>query len=238
MTLHDLPDSFPETRAALHQLAFFVISPTRYSATGRMGLEATHGGFGTPEFGGRVARVECDLLVDSQGGNVATRTISTLRDAAEFFGIVYEPTWFPDFRDPLQPTDPDRGLDVDPVSAMALGAWFDFGFEILGDLRSHSVDGDGPSTVQLWPEHFDPATELGDQERGRRASYGASPGDDVHTEPYLYIAPWGEKTSDDFWNDASFGGASLPYSRLREADDPKDVALEFLLAGHRRLHAR
>ena len=38
------------TRVALHRLASTVIAPTRHRSTGRFGLIATPGGFGTPRF--------------------------------------------------------------------------------------------------------------------------------------------------------------------------------------------
>ena len=123
MTLPDLPPALVTTREALHQLAFFAVSPTRYQATGRMGLAATPDGFGTPAFDGRVARVEGTLLVDEQNGNVASQTISTVRAAAEFFGNEYEVDWFGDFHDPLTPADPDQALQVDEEASRAIGHW-------------------------------------------------------------------------------------------------------------------
>ncbi|MFZ0014315.1 MAG: hypothetical protein WAL25_09395, partial [Acidimicrobiia bacterium] len=93
--------------------------------------------------------------------------------------------------------------------------------------------------VQLWPEHFDPATELGDSEKGQRASFGASPGDDAHPMPYVYVSPWGEvDRSERYWNDDAFGGSSLGYGELASSDDPVGMAVDFLLEGYRRLHAR
>ncbi len=238
MTFDKLPENFAVTRDALHQIAFFAIAPARYEAVGRMGLKAAPGGFGTPEFDGQVARVEGTLLVHESGGHVATQDITTVRAAAEFFGLDYEVDWFPDFHDPLAAVDPDQALTVDREAALALGEWFGFGFAVLNRLRRHGRDGDDVSEVQLWPEHLDPATELGDRERGERASFGASPGDAAHPEPYLYVAAWSElDRSNDFWNDASFNGASLGYASLREVDDPVDRGLEFLLEGYRALHA-
>jgi hypothetical protein len=91
----------------------------------------------------------------------------------------------------------------------------------------------------LWPEHFDPAIEMGSEDQGRRASYGASPGDQGHLEPYLYVSAWTEIDRDDpFWNDRNFNGASLPFTTLLEAEDQIRVAMEFFLEGYRILHAR
>lgn len=238
MTLSDLPSRFVETRDALHQLAFFALAPARYQAMGRMGLEAKPGGFGTPEFSGRVARVEGGLLVHEQDGNVATQEITTIRAAAEFFGVDYQVDWYSDFHDPLEPTDPDRPLPVDREASLALGDWFAFGFEVLNELRRHGREDDEASEVQLWPEHFDPATELGAEERGQRASFGASPGDHSSDQPYIYVSAWSPiDRSEAFWNSDSFNGASLSHSELRTSEDPATTALEFLLEGYRVLHA-
>jgi len=94
--------------------------------------------------------------------------------------------------------------------------------------------------VQLWPEHFDIAVELGDAAAGARANFGASPGDAVHPEPYLYVAPWerariprAASGPDPYWNEDF--GASLPYSALRGPAGPCDIALAFFRTGRDRL---
>jgi hypothetical protein len=203
-----------------------------------MGLTATPGGYGTPEFEGKVARVDGNLLVDEHEGKVATQTITTIRAASEFFGSGYEAEWFADFHDPLSPADPDAMLDVDDESSRAIGDWFEFGVRVLNELRSQSRDGDDVSEVQLWPEHFDPATEMGDSDKGQRASFGASPGDKGHPEPYLYVASWSDiDRSNVFWNDDSFNGGNLTYQEIIASADPHDRAVEFLVDGYRILHA-
>lgn len=238
MKLPPLRDSFLTTREDLHQIAFFAVAPTRYRAEQRMGLTATPGGFGTPPFHGRVARVEGALIVSEMEDAIASQTITTVRAACEFFGHDYEVEWFDDFRDPLAPTDPDRQLAIDDEAARMLGQWFNFGTEVLERLRRHGSDADDVSEVQLWPEHFDPACELGDADQGRRASFGASPGDGGHPEPYLYVSPWSAIDEDDaYWNDESFDGSSLGYADLVAADDPVTTGVEFLLRGHRLLHS-
>lgn len=237
MNLPALSTRFGVTREALHQVAFFAIAPARYRAEGRMGLRAAPGGFGTPPFDGKVARVEGATLVLETDDAVASQTIATVRAACRFFGHDYEEEWFSDFHDPLAPTDPDRALDIDDDVARSLGQWFNFGSEVLELLRPHGTDDDEVSEVQLWPEHFDPACELGNADAGQRASFGASPGDADHPEPYLYVAPWGDiDRSDEYWNDVSFGGASLGYAKLSRARDPVDRGLDFLLRGYRLLH--
>lgn len=238
MRLRPLPDRYIETRDELHQIAFFALGPARYRAEGRMGLQAAPGGFGTPEFDGKVARVEGDSIVLEEADKVATQAITTVRAAAGFLGIDYQVDWYEDFHDPLEPMDPDTPLGVDDTSSRALGQWFNFGFDVLGELRGHGVEGDDVSEVQLWPEHFDPATEMGSQETGQRASYGASPGDTGHQEPYLYVAPWDEiDEANPYWGSESFNGSILPYQELVAAEDPTQFALDFLLEGYRILHS-
>ena len=73
MRIGPLPDDFQFARDQLHQIAFYAVAPARYAATGRMGLRATPGGFGTPEYDGQVSRVEGNLLVRESGDFVATR---------------------------------------------------------------------------------------------------------------------------------------------------------------------
>jgi hypothetical protein len=236
-TLPDLPSTFETTRDSLHQIAFFAVSPVRHKAAGRMGLRHHEGGFGTPEFEGKTVRVEDDILVLHDGDSVATHEISTVREAVEFLGHEYEAEWYEDFHDPLNPVDPDLELEIDPVAGHALGQWFAFAWVVLEELRSHGAPDDDVTEVQLWPEHFDAATEMGNQEKGQRASYGASPGDGAHTEPYLYVAAWSEvDRSEPFWNDESFNGASISYTELKKSDNPVRTAGDFLLEGYRLLH--
>ena len=53
--------------------------------------------------------------------------------------------------------------------------------DVLQELRAEAAE---PSEIHLWPEHFDVAFE------DRAVTYGGSPGDENHDEPYLYVAPW------------------------------------------------
>ncbi|HET9204242.1 MAG TPA: hypothetical protein VFP67_13995 [Acidimicrobiia bacterium] len=237
MRVGPLPDDFQFARDQLHQLAFFALAPARYASEERMGLRSTPGGFGTPEYDGKVSRVEGSLLVQETGGEVATQAITTIRAAAEFFGVAYDVDWFTGFKDPLPAMEPDRPLRVEDEPARALADWFAFGSRLLERLRGEGNAADEVSEVQLWPEHFDPAIEMGSEAEGRRASYGASPGDRGHLEPYLYVSAWGEIDRDDpFWNDRHFNGASLPYVTLLEAEDQERVALEFFTEGYRILN--
>lgn len=237
--LEALPDGFVTTRQSLHQIAFFAVAPKRYAETGKLGLRYTHHGFGTPFFGDdEQVRVESGDLVYQTDDAVSTASVFTVGEASEFLGIPYQETWFDDFHDPLKPLGRDTHLDIDPKSAEVLGDWFGFVTLVLERLRRTpgAVD---VSRVQLWPEHFDPAVELGSQTQGHRASYGASPGDGAHPEPYLYVAAWGDiDQSDPFWNDTSFNGASISYSELLDARNQTETALDFLRGGYERLTSR
>lgn len=238
--LTPLPPGYDLTRRALHQIAFFAVAPKRYAATGKLGLRYTHGGFGTPFFlspdrEDEQVRVVGDMLIYQLGNKVRTEPITTLAAATRFLGVEYRERWFDAFHDPLPPVDPSAKLAVDPPATDAIGQWFGFATHILERARRTPKARD-VTRVQLWPEHFDPAFEMGSADDGRRASYGASPGDDAHPEPYLYVAAWGEiDRSIPYWNDTAFNGASLGYQSLLNTDDPYVAALAFIHEGHRLL---
>jgi len=127
--------------------------------------------------------------------------------------------------------------DLAPPGAF-LGEWYGFACSVLEDLRARAgVDAD-PSRVQLWPEHFDMSVDLGVEADGSRGTFGASPGDADHPEPYLYVTHWAEVPDDPYWNDAAFPGASLPLATLVAADDQRETALEFFRRGSDRLRGR
>ena len=234
--LEPIPDAHTETRRALHQLAFFALAPKRFSATGKLGLRYTHRGFGTPFFGDdEQVRVEAGTLVRQRAGSIDAIVPKTVGEAAAFLGLDYQTDWFTGFHDPLAPIDPEERISIDPAAADAIGAWFGFSTHALERAR-RTPDARDVTRVQLWPEHFDPAFEMGDQDEGRRASYGASPGDDSHPAPYLYVAAWGElDRADPFWNAPAFNGALLSYDDLLSAPDQMEAAVQFFASAHERL---
>ncbi|GLY80159.1 hypothetical protein [Actinoallomurus iriomotensis] len=225
--LAPLPRAFVPTRRSLHTLAEHVVAPARHAANGQIGLRFTRGGFGTPYFGdGHQVRVESGrLVVDG-----VVHTPATLGEAASLAGIPLGMP--PEVYLPTTPAAPDTHLPVNPAAAEALGDWFGFAWSVLEQLRfdGRTLHSRAPLRVQLWPEHFDAAVELGDEFAGRRAAFGASPGDDAHPEPYLYVAPW-HRRAGGFWNDKAFGGASLTYGALLSADDQRETALAFFRQG-------
>ena len=218
--LAPLPPAFVTTRDALHSVAEHVVAPARAAATGNeIALEPTPGGFGTPRFpdGGRV-RVDRDaLVVEAADGTEQRAPLTSPPPAAELAGL-----------------DTD-GLDhaplmVDTQSAAALAAFYAFASGVLEVLRAEAPQDADPSPIRLWPEHFDVAFDQGSEADGRRAGYGASPGDEQHPEPYLYVGPWTPPPAGPLWNATGFTGAELGYAELRAADDPAVAALEFFRA--------
>ena len=126
---------------------------------------------------------------------------------------------------------------VDPDASAALGDWYGFAASVLEELRAEAGANLEPSRVQLWPEHFDMAVELGAEAAGQRAGYGCSPGDGDHPEPYIYVAPWEAPPSGSLWNATAFRGAELSYAELLESDDQRGLALDFFRARRDALNA-
>lgn len=231
--------SLIETRLALHRLAFYVLSASRQAATGRIGLRSTPGGFGTPPFEDtdgheRVLRVEgTDLVVESDG-EVQRSPISTLGAAAALVGISPDGNRGAEFDVPAVGSL-EEPLTVDPNASALLGEWYRFGFDALESIRAEAGPDDDATEAQLWPEHFDVGIDMGSADAGRRASYGASPGDEAHPDPYLYVAAWSDvDRADAYWNDPHFSGASLGLTELTADADPVDRALSFLGEGFAR----
>lgn len=226
--LSQTPDNLAANRIALHRLAAYVIAPARYRVTERFGLRATDAGFGTPEFEGRRIRVEGGELIDEVGGEVRRAPITSLNAAAEFLGEPVDLKTAAEHDSP-QAGDLDEDLGIDADTSMWLGGWFNTAFDALNAVRGDEASVDA-SIVQLWPGHFDPAIEEGDE--NHRASYGASPGDDGVPEPYLYLSAWWPDRlnldlDDPAWNAPSFTGSVLRVSDFPADQDPVEVAANF-----------
>ena len=214
MRLDSPPPDLAPTREALHTIAEQVLAPARVRATGsEIALEATPGGFGTPPFpaGGRLLVQGAELVVESVDGSAHRAPITTVRAAALLAGLDADEL----------PGDP---LDVDPRAAEFLGSFYAFADAQLQSLRADAED---PSPIHLWPEHFDLAFDAGDEAGGRRATYGASPGDEKHPEPYLYVGPWRTPALSEIWNAHGFTGAELAWADLVIDADPAAAALDF-----------
>jgi hypothetical protein len=163
-----------------------VLAPARQAVDGHIGLAAAPGGFAAPGTGLAVAGASLVL-------GERTVAVTTLGDAASAAGV--DPGRATGAYDTVTAWDATATLHVDPAAAALLAGWFSLGTAVLGRL---GVDG-----ITLWPEHFDVAATCED-----RVNLGASPGDETHPLPYLYVGPW-ERREGPFWNE-SFG-ASLGY---------------------------
>ena len=228
------------TRLSLHALAEHVLCAARHRVNGKIGLRFTRGGFGTPFFGAdEQVRIEGTTLIVSASTRETRADLTTLGAAASAAGIT---AGAPDLFEPTTPLDLDRPLELDGGAVAVFGWWFGSTTAVLAQVRADpesSAAPNPPSLLQIWPEHFDLSVDLGDAAAGGRANYGASPGDAVHPEPYLYVGPWDtsrlQQPTDPFWNE-SFG-ASRPYSALADRAGAREAALAFFRAGRARLLA-
>jgi len=231
------------TRLDLQRVATHVLARRRHAVSGRFGLRATPGGFGTPAFGEaiEVLRVSGMQLVREVGGDASFLSLggACLADLAAFAGA--------DLTRPFDagPETPPLGdaqspLAIDPDAAATLADWFGLGWRAVDAAGGRGgVDGGSaarPSVLQLWPEHFDAGCSVA-VGRGAddRCNLGVSPGDGSSDEPYLYVGPWGPERPGDptYWN-APFG-AVLPRSAvLRSAAVGSAASLATAVAFFRR----
>jgi hypothetical protein len=220
--LQPLPSGFAPTVASLHQVAEELVAPAR-KPDNEIALEATPGGFGTPEFEFEgvlhQVRVEGAELVHSVGEEERRAPLTSLAEAGSLVA---------DLLPAGTDLDPEP-LQVDPAASLVLGEWYAFGADVLGHLVSLASDAAEASPVRLWPEHFDIAIELGSEQLGSRANYGFSPGDENHAEPYAYVGPWSAPVSGPLWQARGFRGAEIGYSELLAAEDPRRAAIEFFM---------
>jgi hypothetical protein len=220
--LEPAPPTLGVTRTALHRVAEAVIAPARQRANGKIGLRWTLGGFGTPFFGADAQiRVEGGQLVIDAAGEERRHPLSTITEAAAAIGFDLKGA---------EEAELDTPLEVDTYASRFLGEWFGFTTSVLEQLRAEAPEESEPSRVQLWPEHFDVAVEVGSEQLEQRAGLGGSPGDDSHPEPYLYVTPWTARPEGELWQAQGFPGAEMSYAELLAADDQRGAALEFFRA--------
>jgi len=202
------------TRLSLHVLAQQVLSPLRVQATGNeIALTPRPGGFGTPDLpGGGWAGVSgTDVVVVGADGDDRRTAITSPRAAAVFVGLAGD-------------TLPEKALEIHAGAASVVAGTFAIGDEALHGLVAQARPEDEASAIHLWPEHFDIAIELGPPDA--RGTYGVSPGDAQHEEPYAYVAPGSAPPAGKFWNATAFTGAERP----AQADDPGEITAFFLEA--------
>jgi hypothetical protein len=222
MELPQPPAGLARTRESLHRLAEDVIKPAREQTSGEWTLTDTPGGFGTPTFGEDCqVRVEGVELVVREQGSERRAPVGSLRSAVELIGEGLLPQGL----DGLS----DEELEIDPAAAAVLVASYQVAREALERLRKGAGPSDSPTEPTLWPEHFDLAIEMGEEEAGLRVNYGLSPGDESHQEPYFYVGPWTARPTGELWNATGFPGAELDYRELAAAADPVALAVDFAL---------
>ena len=226
-------DAFAPTRAAWHTLGEHVVARARYDANGKIGLRYTRRGVGTPWFRHRdrdaQVRIEGTNIVVHEDDETRSASVTTVAAAAELAGV--DPGAPHEVYAPATTLEPDTPLALDARSVEFLGAWFGFAASALEQLRAEADPADEPSRVQLWPEHFDLSVDLGDEHAGRRGTFGASPGDEVDRDPYLYVTHWAEVAENEYWNEEHFPGASLTAVTLAAVPDQRASALTFLRRG-------
>lgn len=230
-----LPDTYVQSRDALHRVAVYVMWPARTAADGKIRLRPTPGGFGFGPVGDAQlgVRVDGTDLVVTRGAQGKRSALSTLAGAAAFVDIAPGLDAAEKYDVPA-PGDLDVPLAIDPEGASALAGWFAFAGDILATLHGEARPEDAPSEeVVLWPEHFDCAFDQGREEDGKRATYGMSPGDRNSAEPYLYVGPWVKPSEDPFWNAVGFSGRWLKRSEL--GPDATAEALAFFREARGRL---
>jgi hypothetical protein len=213
------------TRRSLHALAVQVISPLRVQATGNeIALQVRPEGFGTPDLpaGGWVATRGSQLVRVEPDGSEKAVAITSLRAAARFVGL----------EEDAAAALSDATLEIHAGATLRLADVWAAGEEALRAFAADAATAD-PSPVVLWPEHFDIALEAGSEADGTRATYGVSPGDDDHTAPYAYVAPWtapAESGPSTFWNAVGFTGAERV---VADADDDEEIRAFFRAARDR-----
>jgi hypothetical protein len=206
------------TRRSLHAVAEQVLAAARYASEARIGLVAAPGGFGTPTLaGGRRIEVQLDevVVLDSDGGALREK-LTTLRRAGEFAEV--EPK-APPVYPAATASDLDGALVIERDAARILADWFALVDTALRQIAAELIE---PSTITLWPEHFDIALTAS------AVNYGGSPGDAEHDEPYLYVGPFARPLpagGAGFWNEPF--GASL----TRRAAPDVDAVVAFFLRG-------
>ncbi len=233
-----LPDGLGPTRRTLHRVAAHILGRGRHRVTGRFGLRATPGGFGTPAFGDApdVLRVSGVSLVCERGAEVRVVPVagSTMAQLATVARLDLSGAFTVGAETP-ELGSVDEPLMLDGSAAEVLADWFAAGSRALDRLQSELPADADPATVQLWPEHFDLGTDV-PVGPGRRTNLGVSAGDAGTEEPYLYVGPWGDERPGPpaFWN-APFGAVR----RLRDlSGPPEEEAVAFFLEGVARLRDR
>lgn len=233
-----VPPDYAQSRDSLHRVAVHVMARRRHAATGRFGLRATPGGFGTPQFGDpeheEQLRISGPTLLHERRDDAGVHTVllpldgTTLRELASAVGVELTPE-FSVGKDTPPVGDADAPLTVGADAVAALAAFLQVGALALDATLVASGAGADPGIAQLWPEHFDLGLDVA--VGASRANLGASVGDGYHGAPYVYVGPWGGERPGDaaYWN-APFG-ALLGHDAIAATDDAVGTMVQFFRRG-------
>lgn len=231
------------TRDELHRIAAHILSRAQHPSTGRIGLRVSPGGFSSIVFDDDRTRLRVSgaALVRESSHTKSARAISidgsSLGELAHFAGVDLALD-FSAGDDTPAVGDPDARIELDLLAARRIAAWFDLTAQALDDVLRSAPPWSTSSIPQLWPEHFDVATDLAFDPAApteRRVNLGGVAGDGYHAAPYLYVGPWTPERPGDheFWN-APFG-AVRGGDEITATDDPLVTAIEFFRSGLGRL---
>jgi hypothetical protein len=228
-----LPDELSATRATLHRVAVQILGRARYAASGHFGLRAGPAGIATPAFGTapEVLRISGTTLIRESGADSTWGPIrgSSLAELAELAGVDLDAP-FSAGRDAPDVGDVREELEPSDEAARVVAEWYALGWQVLDRAVESLPTGATSSTIQLWPEHFDAATEV-KLPASEPVGLGFSPGDALVPEPYVYVSASSDARSREaaFWN-APFG-AVRRRSELAGLPDPAAACREFLGTG-------
>ena len=216
------------TRASWHALAEHVLARARWEATGHIGLRADPEGVATPFYDDeRRALVTAAGIEREQYGERAVAPVTTSAAAAAWIDVA--PGAPRDVYTPTTPFEPDAPLSVDAGAARVLAEWYVLAHGVLNRWRAEHRS-DEPSLVQLWPEHFDVAVELGNPDAGTRRTTARRP---ATPRSPSRTSTWGRGR----WTAATTRSGTSPLAprsptaRLCAAPDPTVVAASFLAHG-------
>ena len=240
MSFAPLPGDYAATRLVARRVGAHIMSRVRKAAVGRIDLSPFPGGFGTPSFGADhgVIRISGGwLIVERTSGTVATRSLpvngATLAELAELTGADLSANL--DVGHDTPPLgDIDEPLAFDAAAGTQLGNWFSYGLQVIDRVVAVQPVTAEPTRARIWPEHFDLGIDVA-ASGGSRLNLGASPGDEYHEAPYLYVSPWDAPRPGDpaYWN-APFG-AVLGYDEIAAAPNAVDLGVKFMTEGIDRL---
>jgi hypothetical protein len=218
----------------LQRVATHVLARRRFAVDGRFGLRPSPGGITTPVFGddetlritgGHVVR---ERRIDGAMTSTAMAIAGvSLAELAALAGADLS-TELSVGHDTPAVGDPDAPIPVTDDDVAVIASWFSTAAIALDAVLAISA-ARAPSSVQLWPEHFDLAVDVA--AGTGRVNLGASPGDDFCPEPYVYLGPWGpQRPGDtDYWN-VGFGAVQR-YELLRTSSNPTAAMVDFWTRG-------